>query len=41
MMLLAATVPLGEDDLLAAAREAVSRRLLVARPPTAMRSRMR
>jgi DNA-binding CsgD family transcriptional regulator len=27
---LAATVPLGEDDLLAAAREAVSRRLLVA-----------
>jgi DNA-binding CsgD family transcriptional regulator len=28
--LLAATVPLGEDDLLAAAREAVSRRLLVA-----------
>ena len=28
--LLAATVPLGEDDLLAAAREAVSRRLLIA-----------
>jgi DNA-binding CsgD family transcriptional regulator len=30
--LLAATVPLGEDGLLAAAREAVSRRLLVATP---------